>query len=115
MARFKAFKLTLTKNQVEVVKRLFFGEKMTRCRVRFIHVRGCSPSNGTYDYANGDKAPYSAVESLKDKGIIKEERTHETLIFGYHDYTYLYRVSESVIDGIMASFTPTGKSLLNYL
>lgn len=72
-------------------------------------------SHGTYDYKNGDKAPYSSVESLKDKGIIKERRIEETLVLGFHDYTYAYAISEEVIKGIMETFTPTGKSLLTFI
>ena len=115
MARYKQFALKFTKNQIDVIRRLLAGESLTRCRVRFIHVRGCSPSDGTYDYQNGDKAPYMAITPLISQDIVKERRKDETLIIGYHSYTYAYTLSEDVIRGILDSVTPSGKSLISFI
>jgi hypothetical protein len=115
MAKFKAFTLKFTQNQIAVIRRLFSGEKMTRYRIRFSMCRGIRASQGTYDFANGGRAPYTSVESLKSQGVIREKREDETLVLGFHDYTYAYSLSEDVIRGIMDSVTPTGKSLLNFI
>ena len=115
MAKYKQFTLNLTKNQIVVIRRLLSGERLTRYRVRFSMCTSIRASHGTYKYANGDKAPRSSVESLKDKGIVKELRVDETLILGYHDYTYAYVISEEIIKGIMASFTPKGNSILTFI
>ena len=115
MARYKQFALKFTENQIAVIKRLLAGERLIRHRVRYINVRGCSPSEGAYEYQNGDKAPYMAITPLISQDIVKEQRTDRTAIIGYLSYAYAYSISEDVTRGIMDSVTPSGKSLISFL